>query len=467
MTIHKPQLLIDICPDAIVAIQGPVRTERRTPAPRCRVPIPEGKTGLSDAMQLLCDQMDAAGCRCTVMLPLSWLSVFNLTFPFQHPSQIRKVLRHELASLHAVPMDNFIFDFQVIPGTDPTEVLAVTMTRDRLAGVLDALSACRLHAETATLGSGYAEARRLASLDDSPGTFAVVQIAEAETSLFIVHERTIRLVRLLGYPAATSTSSMATETARTLMAYRERFAPHHRMDALWVVGDGSFATELAEALESATHLPLHRLAEHSNEMTAALPFNNGWRQVRDIINLRQGEFAVRSWQAPTIRAAIGLAAMSLLLMLSMAFHSYAEAMFLESRATRVRSESFRLFAETCPEVTRIVEPVSQLKGKIAEQLSAAPGWVDARRFDVIDVMAEVSRSVSANVDMALSTITVQRSSILLQGATVSYKDVDSIKSAMESSGQFKRITISSANFKKGENHVVFSMVIERGQEGEI
>ena len=467
MAIHKPQLFIDIAPDAIDVIRVPAGAQRQTPALHCRVPMPEGEAGLSDALHSLCDQMDVVGCRCTVMLPLSWLSVFNLTFPFRHPAQIRKVLHHELASLHAVPMDNFAFDFQMMPATDPAEVLAVTIPRDRLAGVLDALAACRLHAETVTLGGGYAQAHRLASLDDAPGTFAVVQVAEAAVSLSIAHERTIRLVRLLGHPATVGAPNMASAAARTLIAYRERFAPKQSVEAFWVLGEGSFASEMAEALESISRLPVHRSAEHSTEIAAPAPLTNGWRRGRNVINLRQGEFAVRVWQTPTIRAGIGLAAMSLLLMLSMTFHSYAEAVFLENRATRIRDASFRLFAETCPEVTRIVEPVSQLKGKIAEQWSASPGWADVRRFDVIDVMAEVSRTVPADVNMALSTITVQRNNILLQGATGSYRDVDGIKSAMESSGRFKRITITSANFKRADNRVVFSLVIEREQEGEL
>jgi hypothetical protein len=260
---------------------------------------------------------------------------------------------------------------------------------------------------------------------------------------------------------------MASAAARTLIAYRERFAPKQSVEAFWVLGEGSFASEMAEALESISRLPVHRSAEHSTEIAAPAPLTNGWRRGRNVINLRQGEFAVRVWQTPTIRAGIGLAAMSLLLMLSMTFHSYAEVVLLENRVTRIRDASFRLFAETCPEVTRIVEPVSQLKGKIAEQLSASPGWADVRRFDVIDVMAEVSRTVPADVNMALSTITVQRNNILLQGATGSYRDVDGIKSAMESSGRFKRITITSANFKRADNRVVFSLVIEREQEGEL
>ena len=99
-------------------------------------------------------------------------------------------------------------------------------------------------------------------------------------------------------------------------------------------------------------------------------------------------------------------------------------------------------------------------------MSATPGWIDARQFDVIDIMAEVSRSVSANVDMVISTITVQRKSIFLQGTTGSYKDVDRIKAGLASSGQFKHIAISSANFKRTDKRVVFSLVIARRQVGE-
>jgi type II secretory pathway component PulL len=120
-----------------------------------------------------------------------------------------------------------------------------------------------------------------------------------------------------------------------------------------------------------------------------------------------------------------------------------------------------IFKEAFPEVTRIVDPLQQMRNKIAEKkkefVGAAQGDVAVRAVDVIHA---VSQAVPANLDVELNRFVIGAGSVTISGDTADFNAVDEMKSRLEQRDLFKTVTISSANMDKGSKRVRFKLNID-------
>jgi cell division ATPase FtsA len=116
------------------------------------------------------------------------------------------------------------------------------------------------------------------------------------------------------------------------------------------------------------------------------------------------------------------------------------------------------FKKSYSDVTRIVDPVAQLKGKIAETRKLFTGVGDAASAaTVLDLLKEIAGLAPA--DSLLTSLTLDGDVIGLKGEVRNFDAVDTIKKALANSKHFKAVTIGSTSMIKQGSGVEFDLKI--------
>ncbi len=106
--------------------------------------------------------------------------------------------------------------------------------------------------------------------------------------------------------------------------------------------------------------------------------------------------------------------------------------------------------------TRIVDPVAQLRGKIAEARKLSAGMGDAASAPtVLDLLKETRGALPA--DLLLTSFNLDGDAIGLKGEVRDFDAVDTIKKALASSKYFKTVTVGSTAMIKQGSAVEFDL----------
>ncbi|MCF8082836.1 MAG: PilN domain-containing protein, partial [Deltaproteobacteria bacterium] len=145
-------------------------------------------------------------------------------------------------------------------------------------------------------------------------------------------------------------------------------------------------------------------------------------------------------------------------------HLITDYYMLKREYNRLDTEMIRLFKKTLPQVTRIVDPVQQLKVEIQqlEEESASTAMTGSDRR-VLDLLADLSRRIPKTVDVHVSRMVMDPKSVRIGGETDTFNSVDSLKNALTPSAFFSEVTISSANLDRKNNRVKFEMKLKRNR----
>jgi hypothetical protein len=120
------------------------------------------------------------------------------------------------------------------------------------------------------------------------------------------------------------------------------------------------------------------------------------------------------------------------------------------------------FRKMDPEATRMVDPVLQLRGKIAEARKLATGMGEATTATrTIDLLREFS--TLAPPDLLVTSLTLDGGEVGLKGEVRDPDAVDSIRQAFAGSKYVKMVTIGQTNPMKQRAGVEFDlrMVLKR------
>jgi hypothetical protein len=136
---------------------------------------------------------------------------------------------------------------------------------------------------------------------------------------------------------------------------------------------------------------------------------------------------------------------------------------LDDTAARLRLAALKRditaeFKKSNPETTRIVDPVAQLKGKIAEARKLSAGMGDAASAaTVLDLLKELTGLLPA--DLLLTSLNLDGDVIGLKGEVRNFDAVDTIKKALANSKYFRTVTIGSTSMIKQGSGVEFDLKI--------
>jgi general secretion pathway protein L len=493
---------------AVILSRGFRRAHRILAVRRIEIHEPGG---IPEALaQLFADQV-FRGTICVTALPPGLLSFRNVRLPFRDDKKIGQTLAFALEPLIRQPLDGVFIDYRVTARGEQSEIFAALADRP-LVGERTALLSPYVR-DTAVIDI---DAVPLASLllqrQGFPGCALLLDIGVRDAAAIFAGEGRILHIRHFHFGGETATGAIAEalqidsiaaealkqngelpeSAAAAVRVVCNRFLSELKNTQAFLLdqgkipaapsriilaGGGARTPGIAEGLSRVFSVCVERtdlIVSGGFEIDAAL--RSSWDPAildqalalaaRPMgkgsgFNFHQRESALAGYGKLRGHLKKGAAAVLLILILAgieLGLDDYGARLRLEALKKEINAE----FRKSLPEVTRIVDPLIQLRGKIAEAKKLAAGMGDATEAaTVLDILKEIS--ALAPPDLLLTSLTLDGDGVGLKGEARNFDAVDSVKKTFAGSKYVKTVTIGSTNLMKQGTGVEFDlkMILKR------
>jgi len=176
-------------------------------------------------------------------------------------------------------------------------------------------------------------------------------------------------------------------------------------------------------------------------------------------NLRQGELKRRKTN-PGLQTSFKWAMPVALLLLVLATVSFFLDYGLQVRKLEnIKKQIAYIFKKNYPDAAAMVEPVSQLKTKLAENKKSLGFYEAGLDVPVIDLFKDISGHIPSSLDIVLTNLSYESETVLLRGEARSIDDVTAVKNELMKSQYFKEINIGSTSLARQGGKVEFDLRI--------
>ena len=464
-----------------------------------------GPGGVPEALALLFADPVYEGATCVTALPADRISFRNVRLPFRGDRRIRQTLAFALEPLIHQPLDSVFIDYLASPQDVQSEIFAALADRSLVGEWTELLSPHTR--ETAVIDVGAAPlAAFLLRKSDSHACTLVLDVGLRDTTALFTAESRICHIRHFHFGGEKATQAVA-ETLRMDTAAAEalkkagdipepaaasvravcdlflselkntqRFLFDQgripsEISRIILTGGGALTPGLAERLSRVFAVCVEGtdlITSGNYEMEHAL--SSSWEPAildqalalatRPMgkgrgFNFRQRESVMAGFGGPNGFLKKGAAAIVLILILAgieLGLDDYAARLRLAGLKSKIAAE----FQKMDPEATRIVDPVIQLRGKIAEAKKLASGMDDANTATrAIDLLREIS--VLAPPDLHVTSLTLDGNEVGLRGEIRDPDGVDSVRQTFAGSKYVETATIGERSPMKQGTGVAFHL----------
>ncbi len=467
--------------------------------------------GLPEALALLVADPVFRGTICVTALPSALLTFRNVRLPFRDNKKIGQTLAFALEPLIRQPIEEVFIDYRVTARGEQSEIFAALADRP-LVGERAALLSPHVR-ETAVIDiDAVPLASFLLQKAGFLGCTLLLDIGVRDTTAIFAGEGRILHIRHFHFGGEAATGaiaealqidSVAAEALKqsgeipesataAVQAVCNRFLSELKNTQVFLLdqgripaapsriilaGGGARTPGFAEGLSRVFSVCVERtdlIASGGFEIAAAL--RSSWDPAildqalalaaRPMgkgsgFNFHQRELVPAGYEELRGYLKKGAAALLLILILAgieLGLDDYGARL----RLARLKQQITTEFRKIDPDATRIVDPVIQLRGKIAEAKKGTAGMGNATAaVTAIDLLKELS--VLAPQDLRLSSLTLDGDGVGLKGEARNFDAVDSIKQTFAGSKYVETVTIGSTNLIKQGTGVEFDlrMVLKR------
>jgi hypothetical protein len=273
-------------------------------------------------------------------------------------------------------------------------------------------------------------------------------------------------------------SSLCQQIQNTLHAFRFEVMAEATADKILITGGGALFPGLPEMLGNYLELPVEPLdlAQHkgiqvSEEamsgwdpsfMNTALALATRDQRGKNSFNLRVGKFTKKR-KYDQLKQELGrLGVYALIAFVALSGSFFAEYYVLKKRQDNYEKEITQIFKKTLPEVTRIVNPVQQLKVAVNSTKGAMLlPQQSAGRGATIELLRDIFVNIPQSVPLDLDRLTIDETRVRLRGNTNTFNSVDKIKGGLAQSSYFTSVSIASAQLDRGGNTIRFELLMEQ------
>ena len=448
------------------------------------VPLSDRKGDETDwvaPLETIVKKMDISDSVCVASLPADEISYRNIQVPFKGQKKIKKILPYELEPTFPFPTDDLIIDFITVKLPDSindNNLIAAAVEKSKLQSFLDTLATFNIAPETVTVG-GYPIAVCLTHHLDNRKNWLVVDIDSNKVAIFFMLSGGICLIRSFSIRSdgrSYKIKSLCSAIRQTHAALEKMIGSEFDPEGLFITGCGlddlGFEQDMAQALE----LPIHRidlfrdtdLIKHQDPPKSWVPFlmDNALSLAllevagEDRLNFRKGPFASKKFWEENKKGLIQTGIILALVVALAFFNVFIDSYFMGKRLARLDHQITEIFTSTFPDVKKIVDPVQQMRIKVAavrkKMLFSGEGETPIR---AIDILNNISQRIPSETDVTLTRMVIGSENVVISGDTDTFNSVDTIKSRLGQVDAFKKITISSANINKSDNRVRFKLKI--------
>jgi general secretion pathway protein L len=464
--------------------------------------------GVPEALSQLFADRAFRGAVCVTALSPGLLSFRNVRLPFRDDKRIGQTLAFAVEPLIQQPLDGVFIDYTVTGRAEQSEIFVALADRP-LVGERTALLAPYVRNTAAIDIDAVPLASRLLLKPGFPACALLLDIGLRDATAIFAGKGRILHIRHFRFGGETATAAIASalridmaaaeaikqggelpeEAAAAVREVRDRFLSELKNTQAFLLdqggipeapsriiltGGGARTPGIAEGLSRLFTVAVERtdlLASGGFEIDAAL--GPSWDpEVMDQalalaarpmgkgsgFNFRQRESeARRGYGELRGRLKKGAAALLLILILAgieIGLDDYAARL----RLAQLKNDIIAEFRKIDPEATRIVDPVVQLRGKIAGAKKLAAGMGDATAaVTALDLLKEIS--ALAPPELLVTSLTLDGDSVGLKGEARNFDAVDTVKKTFANSKYVKTVTIGSTNLMKQGTGVDFDLKV--------
>ena len=440
----------------------------------------ESENTLTAALETIVEKIDITGCDCVASFPANQALYRNIQVPFTNKKKIIQILPYELEPTLPFPVENLVIDFHTInisENADHTDLIAAGIEKSVLENYIDTLASFKIKPEIITI-SGYYPALCLAKLAHVPEKWLFADIEVDKATVFAIASKRIFLIRSFPIPSnpVSAVKSLGTNIQQTTAAFSELFNTDFIPEEIRVTGPGiielNFEKELSDLLEVPVNpIELFREIDTGIENYAASSFNcakldnalalalNEDKGI-DRLNFHKGRFAVNEFltrhKSSLVKTGILAGVVLALALLNFILDFY----FINKKINHLNHQITDIFKTTFPEVTKIVDPLQQMKVKIKEAKKSAFFPSETTKYiRSIDVLNEMSKRIPDKVDVDFTRLVISHENVMVSGITDTFNSADEIKSRIEESELFQKVIITSTSKEKSGSRIRFKLKV--------
>jgi Tfp pilus assembly protein PilN len=139
---------------------------------------------------------------------------------------------------------------------------------------------------------------------------------------------------------------------------------------------------------------------------------------------------------------------------------YLDYQYVRLQLQTLKNEIASEFRKISPETTRVVDPLQQLKTKIAEARNVTLDLSQANSATtVLDILKDISSLIPTSTECLIMSFVYENNVIVMKGQAKNFDAVDTIKKELLKSKLFETITIGPTSLAKQGDKVDFDFRI--------
>jgi general secretion pathway protein L len=440
---------------------------------------------------------------CITALPAKDFFFRNIRLPFKDKKKITQTIAYELEPLIPCPADGVLIDYVITDQTEQTDIFSAAVHKSTVGDLTRRLEECRVEASIIDIDAVPAASRLLIS-GAVTGCGLLLNIGARDTAGVLFGKRGILHIRRFPFGGEKITGAIAkalkiefseaekkkrtgdtdeageeisvvcgkffSEVKNTLQFLRLKGYLKENPAKVFLTGGGALYPPLQKKMETFFSLPVEMVdISAADDITMEKEVKNGWNSmlmnqalalaIREtkkgsVFNFARGEFGPKRKYEKFRKDFRWAAVIVFIILCAFGVDLYIDYHYDRARLNRLKSEITSVFRKTCPEVTKIVDPVQQLKVKIAEARNSSSGPNGAGSgIRTLDIMKDISRLVPKSIDFLITSFTFDGETVKIKGETDNFNSVDNIKNSLRKSNYFKNVAISSASLIKNGSRV--------------
>jgi len=433
------------------------------------------------ALETIVHSMDISDTVCIAALPAEDISYRNMKVPFRESKKIKQILPFELEPTLPSPIEDAVIDFQHVTlprRQDQTGIIASVIEKKRLEAYLAELASFRINPHIVTIG-GYSTALCLTRMLALPNHSVIIDADPERATIFAVSAGQIQIIRslVLNSTSKSPAGAAARGIKQTVSAAEDMLDIHFAPEVIYITGVGEKELNIGEELSKLLDLPVKKIdLLREAGITITEPQDGSWIPdqmnnalsvaVSEIhgshgLNFSKRQFAGKkhwiAYKKDITKTGILAGIVFLMLMLHVSYDVYS----MSRKKKDLDSQITAIFKETFPDITRIIDPLQQMRVKIKElkEQSMNPGEAETN-FRIIDILNDISKLLPMEMDIDLDQLVVGPDGVSLSGDTATFNSVDDLKNHLEKGEIFKKVSISSANSDKTGKRINFKLKIQ-------
>jgi len=462
--------------------------------------------GIEPALKKLAENKSFHNTSCCVSLPLNDIMFRQVSLPFRDDNKIRKTLPFELEPLIPFAVSEIVTDYLKVHASG---LLVAAATKKAIQDWITLIESnlgevSVIDISSAALTSAILEKK------DAKTCGVLLDIGAGSTTAVFYENGTIVQLRSLAIGGNQMTAALAADmSAETWEAELTKINADYsvagakvsdlchkfcleltntvefmklndilqsNLTQITITGGGCLFLPLKKELEDYFTLPVETLDLARSKqieiegnlqgkyqpqimntaLAAAMRIFDG----KTSFNFRQGEFAAKNVRIK-LKEQLRWAAVVAGIIFSLAVvNQFLDYGLQTQRLNIIKKQISLIFKKNFPEAQAMVDPVQQLKTKLAENKKTFGFYEGVRDVPVVDLLKEISSLISTSRDIVITDFSYENTAVLIKGQAKNIDDVSAIKNELAKSRYFKDVAMGSTSLTKQGTKVDFDLRIE-------